>query len=217
MNQNKIFEIGSLEMIENHVKIFNKNIITFKKFGTRFLESQFGDKNFEFLKKTTDILNYENIGRFKYAIIRNPEDYLISAIKTLHDIHKFHHKKDITYDDTIEYVFLGMDTHWNPDIYHILYTYSLLSEILFIELKDLSFFLNDEINISNSYPKLQHSTFKNNHLNKDYYDRNDVRKILISSKYWEPLNHILKKEKYFYNRIISDCKIYKKNQVNSLL
>ena len=123
------------------MKLYNDNIVSFPKTGTKFLGERL---------TLTDELTYEDLftnEKYKdkplYIIIRNPKDNLISAINV-----SLRYVPNPTLKETMENTLLNLNPHFNTNRFEMLSLYNKFNpNITFVELKNLNDFLENVIKI----------------------------------------------------------------------
>ena len=174
------------------MKLYNDNIISFPKTGTKFL-----DEKLTF----TDELTYEDLftnEKYKdkplYIIIRNPKDNLIGAINV-----SLRYDPTPTLKETMENMLLNEDPHFNTNRFEMLNLYSKFNpNVTFVELNNLNNFLEHIVKIS--------PFIKNNHRTHITVTEEDI--INQEPYLWGLLKVIMKPEIHLYHVLRSGKNIY---------
>jgi hypothetical protein len=174
------------------MKLYNDNIISFPKTGTKFLGERL---------TLTDELTYEDLftnEKYKdkplYIIIRNPKDNLISAINV-----SLRYDPTPTLKETMENMLLNEDPHFNTNRFQMLNLYSKFNpNLTFVELIYLNNFLEHIIDVR-TFTKTNHRT-----------DIMVTEKDIIDQEpyLWGLLNIIMKPEINLYHILRSGKNIY---------
>ena len=174
------------------MKLYNDNIISFPKTGTKFL-----DEKLTF----TDELTYEDLftnEKYKdkplYIIIRNPKDNLIGAINV-----SLRYDPTPTLKETMENMLLNEDPHFNTNRFEMLNLYSKFNpNVTFVELNNLNNFLEHIVKIS--------PFIKNNHRTHITVTEEDI--INQEPYLWGLLKVIMRPEIYLYHVLRSGKNVY---------
>lgn len=131
------------------MKLYNNNIISFPKTGTRFLDEKLtytGELNY------VDLFTNEKYkDKPLYIIFRNPKDNLIGAINVALGYTP-------TLKETMENMLLNEDSHFNTNRFQMLNLYSKFNpNVTFVELNYLNNFLEHIVKIS-PFTKNNHRT-----------------------------------------------------------
>jgi hypothetical protein len=203
----------NLEFKNDGIKIYH-DIIAPNKCGTRYLKEYFlanidNNSESDYNKNSIDINQIWDFPTLNWIVIRHPEDYLKSALKT--DLLFSWSKPD--YNDETELInkyITGGTNHYFNNLYKTLYSYSLkYKNKKFIFLKDLSdFCLFKFANRANyKYDSSKYEPQGNLYIDKETII--DYVKEFYPSQ-WETINLNLKKEIFFYNKIIENCNFFNK-------
>ena len=174
------------------MKLYNDNIISFPKTGTKFL-----DEKLTF----TDELTYEDLftnEKYKdkplYIIIRNPKDNLIGAINV-----SLRYDPTPTLKETMENMLLNEDPHFNTNRFEMLNLYSKFNpNVTFVELNYLNNFLEHIVKIS--------PFTKNNRRTHITVTEEDI--INQEPYLWGLLKVIMKPEIHLYHVLRSGKNVY---------
>ena len=178
------------------MKLYNGNILTFPKSGTKFLTEVFGT----YEKLTYDDLFIDEKYRDKplYIVIRNPKNNLIKAINV-----GLNYENKPTLQETMENILLNKDVHFNTNRFQMLTLYNKLNKnITFVELCDLSNFLEKVVKIPPS--KLQVN--QNIHKTVLFYTENEI--INEKPYLWNLFERILMYELNLYEEFLGGKNIY---------
>jgi len=174
------------------MKLYNDNIISFPKTGTRFL-----DEKLTFTGELTYVDLFTN-EKYKdkplYIIMRNPKDNLIGAINV-----SLRYDPTPTLKETMENMLLNIDPHFNTNRFQMLNLYCKFNpNVTFVELIHLNNFLEHIIGVR---------TFtKNNHRTYITVTEKDI--INQEPYLWGLLNIIMKPEIHLYHVLRSGKNIY---------
>ena len=175
------------------IKIYNGNILTQSKCGTRFLDKVFG--TCEEIISLQSLIDNEYKDRFNVVIIRDPYEHLLSAISTTYDTYG-------TIDNQLDILSKGQDPHWNSNLYKYLYIYGLKNKITILHLKDMTNYIENVLNFGKHINERPYQTVKRtdkiflDNLNKNHYE------------IWNYLQNLLKIEFSFYNKLIEENEVY---------
>lgn len=196
---------------------YQYNIYALAKHGTRFLDEHIKNENFHLF--SNDYIN-ENIktDNQKFFIIRNPEDYFYSALRT-ELTHEFNQNAPLNgynnkiiwerFDYILGRMFYCDDTCWGPqhykrDAYRTIYTFK--DYVNFIDIKNLSIFLSilHDFNFIDSYNKNKYS-----HSEDEYSMSIEFMKDLLKNEH--PYFH-----DKFMEEIKKECEVYETLQTIEL-
>lgn len=178
------------------MKLFNGNIISFPKTGTRFLQEKLTfTKDLTFYDLLTDV-DYQD--KPLHIIIRSPKDSLIGAINV--NLEKALEEGVGNLKEIMERILVDEDSHFNTNRFEMLYMYSKLNlNVRFVELKNLNSFLENSIKIPPSKLSIDEK-----HKTKIFLTEED---IMIQEPYlWGLFLHILSKETRLYDEILINGK-----------
>jgi len=174
------------------MKLYNDNVISFPKTGTRFL-----DENLTF----TGELTYEDLftnEKYKdkplYIVIRNPKDNLIGAINVSL---KYHNTP--TLKETMENILLNRDVHFNTHRFQMLNLYCKFNpNVTFVELNNLNDFLENIVKIT--------PFTKRNHRTDILVTEEDI--IDQEPYLWSLLKRLIRLETILYDKLVIGKNIY---------
>jgi hypothetical protein len=175
------------------MKLYNDNIISFPKTGTRFL-----DEKLTFTGELTYVDLFTN-EKYKdkplYIIMRNPKDNLIGAINV-----SLRYDPTPTLKETMENMLLNEDAHFNTNRFQMLSLYGKFNpNVTFVELNNLNNFLENIVKIS-PFTKTNHRT-----------DITVTEKDIIDQEpyLWGLLNIIMKPEIRLYYELRRGKNVYR--------
>jgi len=143
------------------------DIIAPLKCGTRWLENETNPISIE-QEWSHHHLGIKGITKQTYWIYRNPEEHLISALKT--ELRSAIEFKDTSVEDTINSFIINDCTHWSNEIFKYMFKNWDKKEFKLIELKDLSTLFPGVPFDSNNY--------KMNYYHKTTYNTFEILKII---------------------------------------
>lgn len=204
-NENLDFKIDG-------IKIYH-DIIAPNKCGTRYLREYFlsnTDINTHdnYNNNSFDINQIWNFPNSNWIVIRHPEEYLKSALKT-DLLYVWENDKENELDMINRYIVAGT-SHYVNNLYKILYSYSLkYKNKKFIFLKDLSDFCLFKFANKANY-KYDSTKYEPN--GQIYMDKETIIEYVKETypSQWETIQFNLKKEMFFYNKIIENCVFFNK-------
>jgi hypothetical protein len=191
--------------------IYNGNILSHSKCGTKYLDKVFGisweKSGKDNINSQSELLNTDL--NLKYVIVRDPKEHFLSAMDTLlsndkiyiKSIHKVH--DDYIYN-AMRILYNNMDQHWCPYYYENIYSLSKIKKIIIIYLNDLTDFVEFELKL----PKLKYNII--------YGDRtqtfDEIEKICKETNFelWNMIEEVLINELYFYNKLVNENSIFDK-------
>ena len=175
-------------------KVYNGNILTQSKCGSRFLDNLFGRSD-ETLS-INSLLEDEYKNKFNIVIIRDPNEHLLSAISTTYDTYG-------TIENQLNVLSKGYDLHWNPNLYKYLYIYGLKNKITLLYLKDITNYIENVLNLGVQINKIQYQTVK-------ITDETFINNIIENNnEIWTEIQILLETEYFFYNKLIKENEVYK--------
>jgi hypothetical protein len=174
------------------IKLYNDNIISFPKTGTRFLDEKL---------TLTGRLTYEDLftnEKYKdkplYIVIRDPKDNLIGAINVI-----LRYELLPTLKETMENVLLNRDVHFQTNRFQMLSLYNKFNpNVTFVELKNLNDFLENIVKVS-IFTKRNHRT----DILVTEEDMNNQEPYL-----WSLFKRIIRLETSLYDELINGKNIY---------
>jgi hypothetical protein len=190
--------------------VYNENIISHSKCGTRYLNDQFNNHNNPLQIEAIKLIEGLDFNKIKWVIIRDPFDHFLSAVDTLSNNFKYMSKlhnvkpEDDLFLEVLRTLLMGDDDHWSPSFFKHIYILSKKVNLTLVHLKDLSNFMENEIKLS---PVL----YSKKHSSRNGDNGNEI-KMKIDEHYPKMSNIIsklLKDELYFYNKLIIENKIFK--------
>jgi hypothetical protein len=208
INENSHFKGGG-------IKIYH-DIIVPNKCGTRYITE------YLLLNTKSEFHNnyYNNSIHIKYVwdfpylnwiVIRHPQEYLKSALKTdLLNLWSESNKNDI--DESIlinKYISEGTNHYFN-NLYKTFYSYALnYTNVNFVNLKDLSDFFAHKFPNKTNY---EYDSTKYGMLGKYYMDEETILDYVkeFYPLQWDIIQLNLKKEMFFYNKIVEKCNFFNK-------
>jgi len=193
--------------------IYNENIISHSKCGTKYLDELFNvhlekgrKKN---IKSPSELLNVNlNI---KYVIIRNPKEHFLSAIDTLTN-NEFYLESIYTINDnhvynSMDILYNDLDQHWCPNYCKYVYMLSNNRKITLVHLNDLSDFVEMELKMS----KIEYT--KSHGGRKKTFEELENKCKEANPKLWELIEKTLKDEMYFFNKLLNENVIFKSKKM----
>ena len=191
-------------------KIYHDIIIP-NKCGTRYFEEYLLLNTGEESKSQIDITDIWNFTDLNWIVIRHPEEYLKSALKT--DFISAWNNVDIDELNMINLYTTKGTNHYFNNLYKTLYSFYHLhndnNNKKFVFLKDLSDFCAHKFPNKKNY---KYDSTKYDMLGKYYMDNEtiiDYVKEFYPSQ-WDTIQVNLKKEMFFYNKIIENCIFFNK-------
>ena len=177
----------------------NGMILTPHKCGTKYLNKVFD------LRGQVNVINLNNINLFdfKWLIVRNPYEHLISALTSVYNNrHKTHNLNDI-----LNRFISGLDIHWNNTFYKDMLSYSLNHSFMLVELSNLTSFVNNEL-------KLVAPPMLNRYGTQIIYMTKDNLIDKIKTEYpseWNILMELVDVERTYYDLLFGRCEVYNSN------
>jgi hypothetical protein len=201
-----------LDINTDSIKIYH-DIIAPNKCGTRYLREYFlSNTNINthdnYNNNSIDINKIWNFPNLNWIVIRHPEEYLKSALKT-DLLYVWGNYKENELDMINRYIDAGTN-HYVNNLYKILYSYSLkYKNKKFIFLKDLSDFCLFKFANKTNY-KYDSTKYEPN--GQIYMDKETIIEYVKETypSQWETIQFNLKKEMFFYNKIIENCIFFNK-------
>jgi hypothetical protein len=197
------------------VKIYH-DIIVPNKCGTRYMLEYLllntdSKSHNEYYNNSININYIWDFPDLNWIVIRHPQEYLESALKTdLLDVWKHSEENNKDELDIINNYISHCTNHYSNNLYKTFYSYALnYTNVTFVNLKDLSDFC------SHKFPNKQNFEYdssKYGMLGKYYMDEEtiiDYVKEFYPSQ-WDNIQLNLKKEMFFYNKIIEKCNFFNK-------
>jgi hypothetical protein len=197
------------------IKIYH-DIIVPNKCGTRYLQEYLLlNTNTElhngYYNNSIDIKYIWDFPKLNWIIIRHPEEYLESALKTdlLYVWSKENHNNKEELDIINKYINEGTSHYFN-NLYKTFYSYYLnYTNVNFVNLKDLSDFCAHKFPNKQNY---EYDSTKYNMMGKYYMDEETITDYVkeFYPTHWDSMQLNLKKEMFFYNKIIEKCNFFNK-------
>jgi hypothetical protein len=176
-----------------YFKIYNENILTQSKCGSRFLDSVFGKSNETI--SLNSLLDDEFKNVFSVVIIRDPYEHLLSAISTTYGMYE-------TIENQLFNLSRGNDPHWKPNLYKYLYIYGLKNKITILHLKDLTNYIKDVLNLGIHINQINFQTVK-------ITDKIFIDYIIENNKeIWDFLESLMATEYLFYYKLLEENQVY---------
>ena len=211
----------------SNIKIYNDIFIP-NKCGTRYFEEY---TNFNFINNEHELVSITNIWDYdiKWILIRNPIEYIKSALKTdFIQLWNTEYKLNIKINEELllkNYIdetnnllndySIGM--HYSNKLYKTLYSYSLnYPNVKFVDLNNLSDLCLHLYENKNNY---EYDSAKYDMKGMNYIDTETLSEYIneFYPSLWESIESNLKKEEFFYNKIISNCNFFNKEEYPALI
>ena len=211
----------------SNIKIYNDIFIP-NKCGTRYFEEY---TNFNFINNENELVTISNIWDYdiKWILIRNPIEYIKSALKTdFIELWNTEYKLNIKINEELllkNYIdetnnllndySIGM--HYSNKLYKTLYSYSLnYPNVKFVDLNNLSDLCLHLYENKNNY---EYDSAKYDMKGMNYIDTETLSEYIneFYPSLWESIESNLKKEEFFYNKIISNCNFFNKEEYPALI
>ena len=214
-NINVLNEMNDENLHHDGLKMYH-DILVPNKCGTRYLKEYLllntnSKPHHEYSNASININSIWDKGHINWIIIRHPQEYLESALKTdLLYIWQNSEENNIVEPITINnYVSKGT-YHYINNLYKTLYSYTLTyTNVKFVNLKNLSdFCLYKFPNKANyEFDSNKYEPYGNMYMGKETIIEY-VKEFYPSQ--WEIIQFNLKKEMFFYNKIIENCIFFNK-------
>lgn len=194
--------------------IYNENIISHSKCGTRYLNDQFKFDNDPPQIEATELIESGDFSKIKWVIIRNPFDHFLSAVDTLSNDFRYmselHDVKlgDDLFLEVLRTFLMGNDDHWSPSFFKHIYILSKKVNLTLVHLNDLSDFIENEIKLPPVKKSKKHSS-------RNVNNGNEI-KIKIDECYpkmSDIIRKLLHDELYFYDKLIKENKIFNSKSI----
>jgi hypothetical protein len=208
-NKNVDLSDENLNFKGDGFKIYH-DIIVPNKCGSRYLREYILLNTGDDYHKTIDIDGIWDFPNLNWIIIRHPKEYLESALKT-----DFISVWNNTYIDELSMINMYINegtNHYFNNLYKTLYSFYYLNNNMnknFVYLKDLSDFC------AHKFPNKKNYTYDSNKYDMagKYYMDNETIIEYVKEFYpsqWDAIQINLKKEMFFYNKIIENCNFFNK-------
>jgi hypothetical protein len=193
--------------------IYNDNILSHSKCGTKYLDELFGipwqNSGKKKIKSPSELLNVDlNV---KYVIIRNPKEHFLSALSSMVDndlyIKSIHKIQDDVVFNTMNILYNDLDQHWCPNYYKYIYMLCNNRKITLVHLNDLSDFVEMELKI----PKIEYTNVHRGR--KESFEELENKCKTANPKLWELIEKTLKDELYFYDKLINENTTFKSKKI----
>jgi hypothetical protein len=190
--------------------IYNENIISHSKCGTRYLNEQFNNHNNPPQIDAIKLIESIDFSKIKWVIIRNPFDHFLSAVDTLSNDFRYmselHNVKpeDDLFLEVLRTFLMGDDDHWSPSFFKHIYILSKKVNLTLVHLKDLSNFMENEIKLSLVLYSKKHSSRNSNNGNEI-----EIKIDKLHPEMGIIMRNLLRDELYFYNKLIEENEIFK--------
>jgi hypothetical protein len=193
--------------------IYNENIISHSKCGTRYLNDQF-KFGFKFSNEppqigATELIENGDFNKIKWVIIRNPYDHFLSAVDTLSNDFRYmselHNVKpeDDLFLEVLRTFLMGYDDHWSPNFFKHIYILTKKINLTLVHLHDLSNFIENELKLPPIIKDKSHSSRKSD-------NGNEIERRIY--EHYPKMGHIaqnlINEELYFYGKIINENTVF---------
>ena len=193
--------------------IYNENIISHSKCGTRYLNDQF-KFGFKFGNEppqigATELIENGDFNKIKWVIIRNPYDHFLSAVDTLSNDFRYmselHNVKpeDDLFLEVLRTFLMGYDDHWSPNFFKHIYILTKKINLTLVHLHDLSNFIENELKLPPIIKDKSHSSRKSD-------NGNEIERRIY--EHYPKMGHIaqnlINEELYFYGKIINENTVF---------
>jgi hypothetical protein len=217
---NKNLNVKSNHITFANIKIHN-DIFMPLRCGTRYFEDY---SIVNQINKKSELVSITNIWDYniKWIVVRNPSDYLNSALKT--DFIQLWNQEYILNANIDEKRLLtnyidannnllneyNMGIHYSNKLYKTLYSYALnYPNVKFVELNDLSDLC---LHLYKNKNNFKYDATSYDMMGKYYIDDETITEYVSEfySTEWDVIQLNLKKEEFFYNKIINNCNFFNK-------
>jgi hypothetical protein len=214
-NINVLNKMNDVNLNEDGLKIYH-DILAPNKCGTRYLKEYLllntnSKQHNNYSNNSISIKNIWNQGHINWIIIRHPEEYLESALKTdLLYVWENSEENNIVEPITIDNYISKGTNHYINNLYKTLYSYTLNhTNVKFVFLKDLSYFCLYKFpnKVNYKYDSAKYEPYGNMSMDKKTIIEY-VKEFYPSQ--WDDIRLNLKKEIFFYNKIIENCIFFNK-------
>jgi hypothetical protein len=203
------------------IKIYH-DIIVPNKCGTRYMLEYLllntdSKSHNEYYNNSININYIWDFPDLNWIIIRHPQEYLKSALKTdLTDVWKHSEENNKNELDIINNYISHCTNHYSNNLYKTFYSYALnYTNVNFVNLKDLSDFCSHKFPNKKNY---EYDSTKYKMIGKYYMDEETIIEYVkeFYPSQWDIIQLNLKKEIFFYNKILEKCNFFNKIQYPSL-
>jgi hypothetical protein len=178
----------------------NGTILTPHKCGTKYLNEIFKKSKKENVIPFNDIFSMD----FKWLIVRDPYEHLLSAITTVYNNRES--VRDL--NEILNNFINSLDVHWNNTFYKDMLSHSLNHSFTLVELSNLTDFVEHELIINPLPPFLKRYGTNIIYMSKD----NLIDKIKLEyPSEWEILMGLVESEKNYYKMLFDRCDVYNSN------
>ena len=192
--------------------IYNENIISHSKCGTRYLNDCFNYNNYDNNPpqiEATQLIENGDFNKIKWVIIRNPFNHFLSAVDTLSNDFRYmselHNVKpeDDLFLEVLRTFLMGYDDHWSPNFFKHIYILTKKTNLTLVHLHDLSNFIESELKLPPIIKNKDHSSRKSN-------NENEIERRIYEHypKMGSVVTNLMVEELYFYNKIINENSVF---------
>jgi hypothetical protein len=221
----KIITKKNLNVKRKHITFANikiyKDIFMPLKCGTRYFEEYSNINNINNINELVSITNIWDYD-IKWFVIRKPSDYLNSALKT--DFIQLWNQEYLlntnidedlllkNYVDATKNLLDGYNVgvHYSNKLYKTLYSYALnYPNVKFVKLNDLSDLC---LHLYENKNNFKYDSTKYDMMGNYYMDNETITEYVneFYPSQWNAIQLNLKKEEFFYNKIINNCNFFNK-------
>ena len=202
------------------INVFKEIFLIPPKCGSRFFEEHFGKR------KTIDLFELKDsefIDKIQWVILRDPFEYLKSAVHTefINFFNGYEKKGNVTEKDLLNYILKkNSESHWHRHNFRELYLFILKFKKLptIIMLDDLNHFIENVLNekYSRGFTKTKYD-FSESQI---YISKDNLWDIYIKKNYpeeSETFYKLLEGDAFFWNKLIQLCPLYNPNPPKRLI
>lgn len=174
----------------------NGTILTPHKCGTKYLNKVFNVSGQRNVIRLKDLHQFN----FKWLIVRDPYEHLLSALTTVYNSRH----DTLTLDELLDRLMNGLDPHWIPDFYKVILSYSSDHSLTLVKLSDLSSFVENEL-------KLVAPPMLNRYGTQIIYLSKEKLIDKIKTEYpseWNTLMGLVDAERIYYDLLFGKCGVY---------
>lgn len=175
----------------------NGTIFAPHKCGTKYLNKIFNCPKHDNVFNLNDLYLFD----FKWLIVRDPYEHLLSALTSVYN----NRQLLITLDELMIKFINGMDIHWMPDFYKIILSYSENHFLTLVRLSDLTFFIEHELKLI--APKFLANTYGTQILRSSKDELINKIKTEYPSE-WDTLMKLVDVERTYYNLLFDRSEVY---------